>query len=108
MSFSEYMDEQVRLERLRETAEGTGVEARRARYALRRRYTGKIDACPSGHEYTEDNTHYETGRGRRRCLTCLAAQRVHLSPTYRNRNAIDLTAFTEARKASTGEGDANA
>lgn len=100
MSVSKEWDEQIRLERLREIAAGTGIEARRARYALHGKR--ETDACPQGHKYTPENTIYEGGIGRRRCLTCHsntriyqdktknpradAKQHIELKPTYNGRD----------------------
>lgn len=78
---SEEFDKLVTTERLQEVAEGVGLEARRARYELRR---SKVDssACPEGHEYNAANTYYEAGKTqRRRCLKCLHASRTYNDPT---------------------------
>ena len=101
MSTSDELDAQIQKERLREIASGTGIAARRARYELKRGNTKqhKIKACPQGHPYDENNTHYNS-LGRRMCLTCHAAKRVHPdrafsnSPHYKGKPIIDMTGFT--------------
>ena len=70
------LDEMVLAERLREIAQGTGTEARRARLGPR---PSKPTHCPQDHEYNETNTLW-TANGRRMCLACIAARRMYTKP----------------------------
>lgn len=81
-SISDDLDDLARKEQLKELSSETGIEARRARYKLRR--PGKqtnITSCPEGHPYTSENTLFQSS-GRRQCLKCLAAKRI-----YKNRQS---------------------
>ena len=73
---SDELDEMARKEKLKELSSETGIEARRARYKLRRPNEQNISACPEGHPYTPENTLYQS-TGRRQCLKCHAAKRVY-------------------------------
>lgn len=102
MSTSDELDEQIKAERQRELMEGTGVQARRARYEARTR-NRKADHCPEGHPYDEKNT-YMKSSGRRMCLKCQASRRIHPTTTSSSRQyskgkpVIDLTDhFNETR-----------
>ena len=93
------LDALVASEREQELMHSTGTAARKARYRARR--NSKVNECPNGHEYTVENTHINSA-GRRVCLTCHRARRVHLDRPAgrRHRNgkpgvkAIDLTVTT--------------
>lgn len=72
---SDDLDAAVLREQLTEVAGGTGTEARRARYRLRRLANADSSTCPSGHLYATENTVINAS-GRRVCLTCKAARAV--------------------------------
>ena len=104
MSTSDELDAQIKAERQRELAEGVGLEARRARYnAKRANQNHKITACPQGHPYDDKNT-YINASGRRMCLVCHAARRVHKDRHSSNRlynkgkPVIDLTDFIHGQE----------
>lgn len=67
------LDAQIKEERRREEARGTGTKARRARLGNR---PSKPTHCPQGHEYNQPNTLW-TSNGRRMCLACIAARRLY-------------------------------
>ena len=73
MRISERLDEQVKAERRKEAAKGTGAAARRARLGVR---PARPTHCPQGHAYDDKNTLW-TGNGRRMCLACIAARRLY-------------------------------
>jgi hypothetical protein len=92
---SRSLDEQIKEERLRETASGTGKKARFARHTLRRKKATETDTCPEGHKYTDENTLYNAA-GRRMCLHCLRDRRIYPDKasdrlTSHGREVIDTT-----------------
>jgi len=82
--YSEYLDEMARVEKLKELQHLTGIEARRARYNLRRgpKSGQLVTKCPEGHEYTPENTIVNSA-GRRTCRQCLNAKRVYTTPAIK-------------------------
>lgn len=73
---SRRLDEEIKEERLKEVASGTGKKARFARHTLRRKKATETNACPEGHKYTDQNTLYNAA-GRRMCLKCLRDRRIY-------------------------------
>lgn len=106
MTSSDDLDKMIAEERLRTLAAGTGPKARRARYQIRRAQTASAGerptTCPSGHEYTPENT-FRNAAGSRVCITCHAARRIYPDryfdgrKTFKGRESIDMTAY-EVRK----------
>lgn len=108
MSISDELNAMARDLRRAERAGGTGADARRARYEQKtRNRPSKVTHCPQGHVYDEVNTHWNAA-GRRMCLTCHSARRVHShlangnqsSSTYKGREIIDLRPFLAASRES--------
>lgn len=110
MDYSDELDKAIEEERQAELRAGTGIEARRARYAAKIGGNSvKPDThCSNGHEYTAENT-YLNAAGRRLCLTCHANRRVHrdraagFSPLSKGRKVIDLDAPRELPPPGTYE-----
>lgn len=102
---SDRLDDLIKEERLRETAAGTGMTARRARHLLRRKGANP-EACPQGHLYDDENTLYNTA-GRRMCLACLRDRRVYpdrpVNPRAMKGPAIDLNNPHQVREDPGGK-----
>ena len=77
---SDNLDEMAKYEKLKDLRWQTGIKARRARYNIRRGLdNGVTTTCPSGHEYSPENTMINAG-GRKTCLSCLNDRRVYKRP----------------------------